>query len=290
MALLLVFLRIACNAWLNVIQKRVLQRRISSALLAATTFVLLAILITPFFFFYSFTNLPASFWRNMLLVVALDVPGNFFLVKSLGLADLSLIGPLNSYKPVVALLLGLIVLGEFPNLQGWIGVAIIFLGSLLLSPRRAAFQSNQTISFWRDRGAQLRFLALVFTAAASIFLKAAINAASAMHTFIAWAVLGALAALLILFVGRRAQMREAVRSVRENIGALALMAVLFLGMQLVTLQAFALMNVAYVLALFQLSGVVNVILGWRLFNEGDIARRAGASVIMLVGAVLLLVG
>lgn len=288
MPLLLVFLRIACNAWLNVIQKRVLERQIASALLVAATFVLLAILIAPLLFFYSFIDLPASFWGNMLLVIALDVPGNFFLVKSVGLADLSLIGPLNSYKPVVALVLGIIVLGEFPGLQGWIGVAIIFTGSLLLATRHPAFQSNQNKSFWRDRGAQFRLLALLFTAAASIFLKAAINAASAMHTFIAWAVLGAFAAMIIFFMTEGAPTRVHVGHVRENFGPLVLMAGLFLGMQLVTLQAFALMNVAYALALFQLSGLVNVVLGWKFFDEGDILRRALASVIMIAGAALLL--
>ncbi len=287
MALLLVGLRIGCNAWLNVLQKRALPQ-LSSSLLVTATFVLLAVLVTPFLFFYSFINLPAAFWGNMFLVVALDLPGNFFLVKSIGLADLSLIGPLNAYKPVVALLLGFFVLGEFPSMQGWAGVAIIFMGSLWLAPKREVFHSPQTKSFWRNRGAQLRLLALVLTAAASIFLKAAINASSAMHTLIAWAVLGALAAIVLLLIGRREQARTSVRQTREKFGALLLMAGLFLGMQLVTLQAFALLNVAYVLALFQLSGLVNVVLGWKLFNEGDILRRAWASVIMIAGAALLL--
>ncbi len=339
MALLLVCFRIGCNAWLNVLQKRLLNQ-INSSLLVVATFVLLAALTTPFLFFYSFANLPAAFWRNIILVVALDVPGNFFLVKSVGLSDLSLIGPLNSYKPVVALLLGIIVLGEFPSGPGLLGVAIILLGSLLLAPRRGRVSptllkffedtdtplyppsrgdSSQSFSqrkeppqnspleggvnithmasklslriksLWQDRGVWYRMLALIFTAAASIFLKAAINVSSAVHTFIAWAVLGACVAMSIHLCYRDVRSDASIRQVRAHFGSLLLMAGLFLSMQLLTLQAFALMNVAYVLALFQLSGLLNVVLGWRLFNEENILRRALASVIMLVGAVLLLI-
>jgi drug/metabolite transporter (DMT)-like permease len=277
-------------------------------------------------------------------VVALDVPGNFFLVKSVCLSDLSLIGPLNSYKPVVALLLGVIVLGELPSLQGLIGVAIVLVGSMLLAPRRGNgavallnfFARNDTPLYPPSRGelsqyspqsrkspqyspkcressqysphgkepsqhspleggqggvsgAWYRMLALLFTAAASIFLKAAINASSAVHTFIAWAVLGACAAMAIPLCSRGALGNGSMRRVRAHFGALLLIAGLFLFMQLCTLQAFALMNVAYVLALFQLSGLLNVVLGWRLFNEENILRRALASVIMMAGAALLII-
>ncbi len=343
MALLLACGRIFINAWLNVLQKRVLQNRLAAVPLVAATFGLLAVLTSPFFYFYSFTDLPCAFWRNMLFVVALDIPGNFFLVKSVGLSDLSLIGPLNSYKPVVALLLGVIVLGELPSGQGLLGVAIILLGSLLLAPKRgsdstalsiffarndtplyppsrgdshpnsfymeesqryspleggqggvcgAQSSSQQTIqpkSLWKDRGAWYRLLALVFTAAASIFLKAAINVSSAMHTFLAWAVLGACAAAAVFLLSQHARKQNNPQAARAHFSALLLMAALFLAMQLLTLQIFAMMNVAYVLALFQLSGLLNVLLGWKLFNEGNILRRALASVIMIAGAVLLII-
>lgn len=288
MALLLVALRIACNAWLNVLQKRALQQ-LPTSLLVAATFVLLSVLTLPFHYFYSFENLPAAFWFNMLLVVALDIPGNFFLVKSVGLADLSLIGPLNAYKPVVALLLGLLFLQEIPNLQGWIGVAIILCGSLLLAPKTAASFSNQNKSLEQRHGAWFRLLALLCTASASIFLKAAINVSSAMHTFLAWAVLGALLAAILFLLTRRAQLGAIMAQTRPYFAALLLMAALFLMMQLFTLHAFALMPVAYVLALFQLSGLLNVWLGWKIFNEENILRRALASVVMIAGAVLLIV-
>lgn len=289
MALLLVFLRLGCNAWLNVLQKRVLQKHLSAALLLSTTFALLAFWIAPLLFFYSFENLPAAFWCNMMLVAVLDVPGNYFLVKSLGLAELSLIGPLNSYKPVVALLLGVLVLGEVPSLTGLAGVVIILLGSLLLSPKPDLHHPHKRTVLWRDRGAWHRLLALLFTASASIFLKAAINVSSALHTFLAWALLCAAGAFLLQLFAREPRDQIGAQLLRKNFTALLLMAALFLGMQLVTLQAFALMNVAYVLALFQLSGLLNVLLGWKIFNEGNILRRAIASVIMIAGAVLLII-
>ncbi len=96
-------------------------------------------------------------------------------------------------------------------------------------------------------------------------------------------------AMIIALVYGRVSIQAAVQHVRANFLVLLLMATLFLAMQLFTLQAFAMMNVSYVLALFQLSGLLNVLLGWKIFNESDILRRAIASVVMIAGAVLLIV-
>ena len=47
------------------------------------------------------------------------------------------------------------------------------------------------------------------------------------------------------------------------------------------------MNVAYALALFQLSAVVSVVLGHRIFAEKEIFKKTMGSLIMIAGAVLI---
>jgi len=58
-------------------------------------------------------------------------------------------------------------------------------------------------------------------------------------------------------------------------------------MQYTTNYIFERMNVAYALALFQLSAVVSVVLGHRIFAEKEIFKKTMGSLIMIAGAVLI---
>lgn len=59
-------------------------------------------------------------------------------------------------------------------------------------------------------------------------------------------------------------------------------------MQYTTNYVFAHMNVGYALALFQLSTVVSIFLGWRIFNETDIRKKLLGAVIMIAGSVMII--
>lgn len=49
------------------------------------------------------------------------------------------------------------------------------------------------------------------------------------------------------------------------------------------------MNVSYALALFQLSAVLNVILGWKIFREKDLIKKLAGSIIMVIGSVVIII-
>ena len=58
-------------------------------------------------------------------------------------------------------------------------------------------------------------------------------------------------------------------------------------MQLTTLLTFETLQVGYSLALFQLSTLVTVYLGHRYFQERNIRRRLLGSLVMVIGAMLI---
>ena len=70
-------------------------------------------------------SLPWQFWTYAAVGGLFGAVGNGFLVMALRRGDLSVLGPINSYKSVV----GIVLLGELPSLMGLAGVAIIILGS-----------------------------------------------------------------------------------------------------------------------------------------------------------------
>jgi drug/metabolite transporter (DMT)-like permease len=61
-------------------------------------------------------------------------------------------------------------------------------------------------------------------------------------------------------------------------------------MQLCTIIVLGGLQVGYALALFQMSTLVSVFLGYRLFQERNILGRLTGSVVMIAGAVMIMVG
>ena len=67
------------------------------------------------------------------------------------------------------------------------------------------------------------------------------------------------------------------------------MIILSMGiMQLSTNYVFYHMQVSYGLALFQLSAVMSVFFGWKIFKEKNIFKKLFGTVIMILGAVILI--
>lgn len=59
-------------------------------------------------------------------------------------------------------------------------------------------------------------------------------------------------------------------------------------MQYTTNFVFDRMNVGYALALFQLSTIVSIFLGYRIFKEQDIRKKLLGSVIMVAGSAIII--
>ncbi len=287
---LLVLGRILAGSWSNVLQKRLTLAGLHPALIVTVTFGLLALGVAPGLVWLDAGGLPRAFWISMMLAALFETPGNVLMVQAIRMTDLSLFGPLNAYKPVVALLPGILLLGEVPTGPGVLGIGIILLGSFFLSPAGERAGVRAFGRLLRERGFWYRILSLVFGAVGAIFLKAAVREATPEHTFMAWALLNVPMALLCLRVTAPGALRGSGVALRHNAGRLLGLALLILAMQYLTLAVFERMLVAYALALFQVSMVLNVLFGFVLFREAHTGRRAIGSLIMLTGAAVILLG
>ena len=68
--------------------------------------------------------------------------GNYFIVKALSCGELSTLAPINSYKPIVALVIGFVVLKEIPGLQEVFGIVLIIAGTLFLGGSKIPFNKS----------------------------------------------------------------------------------------------------------------------------------------------------
>ena len=186
------------------------------------------------------------------------------------------------------MLLALIFLGEVPSLQGFSGVMIILLGSFLLFPPAASSSSNRLWHLFRQRGVQYRFLSILLFSVGTLPLKNAVLSGGALATTLYWCLFGLPLSVCLYywFGGKRWQMDwQAAKQHRSHF--IWLGSFIFL-MQYTTMLVFSQLMVAYSLALFQLSMVLQVFLGYRIFHEKHILRRLAACAVMIAGCLLVL--
>jgi drug/metabolite transporter (DMT)-like permease len=229
--------------------------------------------------------LSQQFWIYAVLGGIAGALGNGFLIKALQFGELSVLGPVNSYKSVVGIIGGIILLGEIPNLWGLLGIALIIFGSyFVLDTTRQRF----SLALLRRKDIQYRLLAMVLTAIEAVFVKKVILASSVTIAFIAWCFFGTVFSFVLLFIYRLDIKQEVKQINKSYFGKFAFLIGCMGTMQLTTNYTFEHMDVGYALSLFQLSTIVSVILGYRFFKELDVSKKLIGSTIMIAGSVVII--
>jgi drug/metabolite transporter (DMT)-like permease len=285
---LFILVRILANPASNVFQKQLAERSARPIFIIGVVHACLAVVCAPLLFGATIEATSIDVWSNMLAAATLAVAGNTLLVHALRAGDLSILGPVNAYKSVIGLILSIFLIGEYPSPLGIVGVLLIVAGSYLVVDRPVDQPGgNAFVLFFRERGIQLRFAALILAATEAVFLKRAILLSSPWTVFVLWSFLGVpLAAIGLLIDGGRADDQIVIlRRSWKTFLALALMTGL---MQMTTVLTFDRMQVGYSLALFQLSTIVSVLLGYRYFQEQHLGKRLAGSIVMTAGAMVII--
>ena len=287
---ILVLLRVLFSSLANVFQKKLVERIGNARIVVTSSLFIVSCLASPGLFLAQWQNLSSTFWLSCIAAALLDVPGNVLLVGSLGKSDLSLVGPLNSLKPVVGMFLGMIVLQEFPSMLGLVGVAILAAGTWSLAATADSSSGKRGVAWLWSPAARWRYGALFFTSAAAVCIKPAVQIGGPWPTFAVWSWLCTLLSLLwIRFAIGSSATRAMLHRDHWNLTLIS-SGIMFCGLQGLSIWLFQLMPVSYALALFQLGGVVNVYLGHKIFGESSGWQRLVVSLIMLVGAAFIILG
>ncbi len=265
-----VLIRILSNSYLNVFQKILTNKGQSSSVVNFYTYLGLSILSLGFFKTCSIELLPL-----VLLMGLLGALGNYFIIKALSIGELSALAPVNSYKPIVALVIGLIFLKEIPSAEALLGIILIIAGTYFILDTKG-YIINRRALFYRG-------LALLFSASEAVVIKKLILITGVTTSFALWAFAGLFFSFILLIFSKN---KPVIKSYKYQI-----LLILSVGlMQYATNFVFSKMNVSYALALFQLSTILSVFLGVNIFNETNIKRKLIGSIIMTAGAVIIVLG
>jgi drug/metabolite transporter (DMT)-like permease len=280
-----VLLRILSNPLGNVFQKKLTRRGNHPLVVNFLTYLILSLGGTFLAFDVKWSELPFQFWMYSVLGGLVGGIGNGFLVKALQHGDLSVLGPINSYKSVVGIIVGIFLLGEMPNTWGIAGMALIIYGSYYVLDTT---EDRFSWALLKRKEIQYRIWAMVLTAIEAVFIKKVIIASSTVIAFISWCWFGAIASfLLLLYYGTNISSGKISITISDVKQYLFL--VISIGtMQFTTNYVFDNLEVGYALSLFQLSTIVSIILGYKIFQEKSIRQKLLGSVIMIAGSVIII--
>jgi drug/metabolite transporter (DMT)-like permease len=282
---LAVLLRILSNPLGNVFQKQLTAKGHHPLLINFLTYFILAIVCLIFAPLIFINQLSADFWVYSTFAGIVGAAGNGFLVKALQKGDLSVLGPINSYKSVVGIIVGIFLLREIPNVWGIVGVALIIYGSyFVLDTTEEKFST----ALLQKSEIQFRIWALVLTAIEAVFIKRIINVSSPAAAFVSWCVFGSFFSFILLAIYKIKFLKNLQKIAARDSIKYAYVVVCIGVMQLTTNYAFSKMQVGYALSLFQLSTLASVLLGYKIFQEQNIRKKIIGSVIMIVGSVVII--
>lgn len=286
--IIFIFCRLLLSSISNVFQKKLSHRGLHPFYIVAATYLVLSLLAASLFNMVNFTELSNTFWINVFLASLLDVGGWMFLMVSLSKTDLSVFGPLNSYKIIISMVLAIFFLGEIPNFQGFLGVLVIVTGSFFLIPISDSKNINRIKNLLLNKGVQARFLSLLLFSIGTIFLKNSVILANPFDTLIFWSLMGLPLILIANHFILKDGFIETTRKSLSHIPTIIIIGVLVFMMQYMTLVLLSRMLVVYTLALFQLGMIFQVFFGHKFFQEQHFLRRLLVCFVMMIGSVLVL--
>lgn len=265
-----ILVRIISNSYLNVFQKLLTNKGQNSSVVNFYTYLGLSV-VGLMFCGNVFGILSKELLQNVLIMGFLGACGNYFIIKALSVGELSTLAPINSYKPIVALIVAFFYLKEIPSLNCFLGVLLIILGTFLLNEFCI---KNKFAVFYR-------ILALIFSGTEAVFIKKVIILSNSWHAFIYWAISGFIfSAILLIF----AKHIPKLVNYKLQLGLILTVGI----MQYTTNYVFERMQVSYALALFQLSTLLSVFIGANIFKETGLCRKLVASFVMIAGATVII--
>jgi drug/metabolite transporter (DMT)-like permease len=284
--LLIILLRVVMSVSANAIQKRLLLNR---AGVKDTWLLTYSLMLGPAALIAGIghSHGDISFWRNILIGGGLDAIGNLAMVAALRATDISIFGPLNAFRPILALLAGWLFLGEVPSVSGFTGIIITIAGAFFLFTETpgatSASQPKQVAKILAFRVA-----GLCLGTIGAVFLKRAAMRASAELTVAAWIFFGLLPLLFLSITQDRNRSEPLHKTLARHSSWLIPHAVVFLLLQWLTIRIFQVTLLAYSFVFFQLAMLLQVIVGRLLFNEPAFPRRLLGATIMALGSALII--
>lgn len=278
--IIFIIIRILSNPVANIFQKK-LSNEYSAITINFYTYLILSLLCLFNIKELQTFQYNSEFYALTFICGLLCTLGMICMIKAVNLGELSVLGPINSYKSIISLLIAFFLLGEQPAIYELCGVLLIIFGS-----RYIFIEDNNSFSFsiLKRKDIQLRFLAMTLTAVEAVLLKKIIIISSVEICFTFWCFMGLFWSAVLILINKKNIHINRIK----NFLYIFIIAVCLGLMQYSTNYVFKRMDVGLSLSIFQLSSIITVLLGWKIFKERNIKTKLIGCLIMIAGSCLIL--
>lgn len=270
-----------------IIAKRVMRETGEYLYLWLTTLFTLPFLFFIVIYFYQIPQVDKTFFLAISASLTLDVFAAIFAYRAIKISEISLIAPIAAFNPVFTAIVSSITLGEIIGIKSVAGISLICIGAYLLQISKrergwlAPFKSLLT-----NKGVQLSLVAYFLWAITPVFQKTAIlHTTPQVPPFVS---LAGIVGMAVIFAPIAAKFStKPVFFVKRYLKLFVILGILGSVGSAAAFIAFSQAQLGLVTAVFKLSIIFTVILGWIFFKERNIKDRLLGSSVMLTGVVLL---
>jgi len=253
----------------------------------------ISLFLIPFLDF----NFPRNYWPILYIISIFSTIGFLLIAKSTRHLPVSSSSPLFAFAPVITAILAWFFLKEYLTWVHITGLSLVFVGSYFLEIKPKKSFSREMFSplkeMFESKYIHFVFLALVLYGASDIIQRFMVNASNVIHmnvptfffiTHIFMAI--NFLVLLIIYHDGFAGIKHGLKSSGKLIMLVALIG--FIG-RILTVYAVSnpLGQVALVTALKRSSIVLSTFFGGELFKEKHLKQKTLASLLMVMGAIML---
>lgn len=240
--------------------------------------------LLPLLFFIEIPVLNESFWIALIFGSALNLVATIVYMKAIKSSDLSITIPMVTFTPLFLLLTSPLIIGEFTNIYGIIGIVLIVLGSYMLNIKQ---RKNGYLAPFRallsEPGPKLMLIVALIWSITSNIDKIGVGNSSPIFWVIAINV--TLATLMFPIMVYKS---KNCKKILQKDYKILLPVGLFSALSLIFhMTAITLTLVAYVISIKRLNIVLSILFGHFLFKEENVKERLVGAVIMVVGVIII---
>ncbi len=210
--------------------------------------------------------------------------GKYFNFQSLSLGDISLIAPMKWLVTLAAVLSSILLLGEWVNIYGFLGILLTLTGTYYLAVEKSHIRFSDPIrALYADPGARMFLIALCFYWFTVTFDRMGIHASSIWL----WAFLMNLTVFLMSIRDIYRHRKTLKKNLKTQYKALLSLVILHIWIYLSQMYIVSEVIAPYTSAFKSASALFAVILGGWFFQEKHLLQRFLWACIILFGIILI---
>lgn len=240
--------------------------------------------LLPLLLFIEIPVLNNDFWVALIFGGGFNLIATIIYMKAIKSSDLSITVPMVTFTPLFLLITSPLILGEFTNIYGMIGVILIVLGSYTLNLKQRRNGYLQPFkALLSEPGPKLMLIVALIWSITSNIDKIGVSNSSPIFWVIAINV-----TLAIFMFPIMIYKSKNYKKILQKDFKILLPVGLFSALSLIFhMTAISMALVAYVISIKRLSIVMSVLFGHFIFKEVGIKERLFGAVIMIVGVMMI---